>query len=75
MATENNPNHYNYHRLDEFLKKEYSSQEIGNHLDQVRDKLVELVHYREDYSKELREEHYLLGALRDIFWNLKKDNH
>ncbi|MFM8913214.1 MAG: hypothetical protein ACKOE6_09910 [Flammeovirgaceae bacterium] len=69
------PNHYNYQRLDSFLKNDYDPAEIGNHLDQIRDRLVELAHHREDYSKTLREDHYLLGELRDIFWALKKSEH
>jgi len=72
MATENEPTRYNYQRLDEFLKKDYGPQEIGNNLDQIRDKLVELVHYQEEYRHAVREDHYLLGELRDIFWSLKK---
>jgi hypothetical protein len=69
------PHHYNYHRLDSFLQKDYDPQEIGNRLDQIRDRLVELVHLREDYRESLREDHYLLGELRDIFWALKKSTH
>jgi hypothetical protein len=72
MATEHEPYHYNYQRLDEFLKKDYDPKEIGNRLDQIRDRLVELVQHDEDYSQSLREDHYLLGILRDIFWSLKK---
>lgn len=72
MAAENNSNHYNYQRLDSFLKNDYDPEEIGNRLDQVRDKLVELVHLREDHRESLQQDHYLLGELRDIFWALKK---
>lgn len=72
MATETAPYHYNHHRLDDFLKKDYDPKEIGNRLDQIRDRLVELVQHDEDYSKSLREDHYLLGELRDIFWSIKK---
>lgn len=75
MATENKPTHYNYQRLDNFLKNDYDPEEIGNRLDQVRDKLVALVHYREEYSRALQEDHYLLGELRDIFWSIKKSAH
>jgi hypothetical protein len=66
------PNHYNYQRLDDFLKHDYGPEEIGNRLDQIRDRLVELVKHQEDYSQSLREDHYLLGELRDIFWAIKK---
>jgi hypothetical protein len=69
MATEN---HYNYQRLDDFLKNDYDPQEIGNRLDQIRDRLVELIRHNESYSELLRTDHYLLGELRDIFWSLKK---
>jgi hypothetical protein len=69
MATEN---HYNYQRLDDFLKKDYDPVEIGNRLDQIRDRLVELVHHNDGYRELLRADHYLLGELRDIFWSLKK---
>lgn len=68
MATEN----YNYQRLDDFLKKDYDPAEVGNRLDQIRDRLVELVQHDEIYRTSLREDHYLLGELRDIFWALKK---
>lgn len=72
MAAENEPYRYNYQRLDGFLKEDYDSVEIGNRLDQIRDRLVELVHHNEGYRELLRGDHYLLGELRDIFWSLKK---
>ena len=72
MAAEHEPYHYNHHRLDDFLKKDYDPAEVGNRLDQIRDRLVELVEHNEVYRESLREDHYLLGMLRDIFWALKK---
>jgi hypothetical protein len=72
MTTGNEPYDYSYQRLDNFLKKDYDHKEVGNRLDQIRDRLVELVQHDEDYRESLREDHYLLGELRDIFWSLKK---
>ncbi len=75
MAAKDEPYHYNHHRLDVFLQKDYDPKEIGNHLDQIRDRLVELVHHQEDYRQTIKEDHYLLGELRDIFWSIKKSEH
>ena len=72
MAAENEPYHYNYERLDNLLSKDTDPKEIGNRLDQIRDKLVELAHHDEIYCRSLRDDHYVLGELRDIFWSLKK---
>lgn len=66
------PYHYNHHRLDHFLEKDYDPAEVGNRLDQIRDRLVELVQHNEAYRELIREDHYLLGVLRDIFWSIKK---
>lgn len=66
------PEPHHYQRLDSFLKKNYAPQEVGNRLDQIRDRLVELVQHDESYRESLREDHYLLGELRDIFWKLEK---
>ena len=72
MATESDPHHYNYHRLDEFLKKDYDPSEIGRQLDEVMAELVHLSSGEESYGQTLRQHHYILRELRDIFWSMKE---
>jgi hypothetical protein len=65
------PPHYDYTRLDSFLKDDYDPQEIGDRLDMIMSRLVILVKFDEGYHERIAGEHYLLSELRDIFWTLQ----
>jgi succinate dehydrogenase/fumarate reductase flavoprotein subunit len=72
MATENQPYHYNYQRLDNFLNKDTDPKEIGNELDEIMGDLVNYSGKEEGYRELLPNRHTILRELRDIFWSLKK---
>jgi hypothetical protein len=72
MATENQPYHYNYQRLDNFLNKDTDPKEIGNELDEIMGDLVNYAGKEEGYSELLPNRHNTLRELRDIFWSIKK---
>lgn len=71
-TTRNQPYHYDYRQLDAFLSKDYDPQSVGRELDEIMADLVHLVSKDEDFARTLRERHYLLRELRDIFWKLSK---
>lgn len=62
------PYHYDYSRLDQFLKHEYDPKELGNQLDEIMSDLVHLSKEEDDFGRTLSDHHYTLRKLRDIFW-------
>jgi len=64
--------HFDYSRLDNFLQHHYDPMEIANHLDSIRDRLVALVDHEEGYREAIRNDHTMLGELRDILLHLQK---
>ena len=71
MGTENHYQ-YNYERLDNYLKKHTDPQEVGNELDEIMGDLVNYAGLSDSYCESLPHRHSVLRELRDIFWNLKK---
>lgn len=71
MKAKNEP-YYNYQHLDDFLKKDYDPQEIGQQLDETMSDLVNYASKEETYSQVLSQRHHVLRELRNIFWNMNK---
>lgn len=72
MTIEETTYKYDYTRLDNFLQHHYDPMEIANHLDSIRDRLVALVDHEEGYREAIRNDHTMLGELRDILLHLQK---
>jgi hypothetical protein len=66
--SESKPYNYDYRSLDEFLHRTFDPKEVGNQLDTIMSDLVHLASKEDDFGTSLRDHHYLLKELRDIFW-------
>lgn len=72
MAKNPESYHFDYQALDQFLSSEYGPKELGSQLDELMADLVNLASDEDNFGRSLTEHHYVLRALRNIFWSLNQ---